>query len=298
MRTISPQEARVTQPHTTDNEQQIQTGQPTRSWLKRALVSVVAVGGIAYVAAAGYMYLNQRSLLFKPSGVLPEPQAVGLADATVLKVPMSDGVELTTWSVPASAEGAPTVLFFHGQSGNLGDRVQRLEEIVDSGFGLLAPSYRGYPGSPGEPSEQALISDGVELFDLLETQGETIILHGQSLGTGVATAVAEQRPEAELLVLEAPFTATVDVAAERYPWLPVSALMKDHFATRDLIDDVEVPILIFHGSDDETVPAHHSKKLAELSGAKAQLFMIPGGTHNDLWSHGLWQEVRQNLPAN
>ncbi len=266
--------------------------------IRRALTGLVLAGAVLYIGVVSYMYLNQKSLLFKPEGELPEPAAIGLADVDVISLPMSDGTVLTAWSAPPAIDGAPTVLFFHGQSGNLGDRSERFREILNSGYGLLAPSYRGFPGSGGEPSEQALISDGVHLFDRLSSAGETVVLHGQSLGTGVAAAVAEQRPDARLLVLEAPFTATVDVAAERYPWLPVSTLMKDQFATRDIIDDVAVPTLIFHGTTDETIPLHHAEALAALAGDTAQLHVIPDGTHNDLWSRGLWDMVEQSLTKN
>jgi len=266
--------------------------------LKRALIVFAVAVGVLYAGIVGYMYANQQSLLYKPEGELPEPNSVGLADVDVISLPMADGAVLTAWSAPPAIEGAPTVLFFHGQSGNLGDRADRLREILNSGFGLLAPSYRGFPGSDGEPSELALISDGVQMFDQLDANGTDIVLYGQSLGTGVAAVVAEQRPNAQLLVLEAPFTATVDVAAERYPWLPVSALMRDQFATRDIIDRVSVPTLIFHGTDDETVPLHHGQALAAIAGDAAQLHVVSGGTHNDLWSYGLWDEVQKNLPQN
>ncbi|KIC41301.1 alpha/beta hydrolase [Ruegeria sp. ANG-R] len=258
------------------------------------LVGLLMVGAIIYAGIVGYMFLNQQSLLYKPEGELPDPASVGLADVDVLSLPMSDGTVLTAWAAPAATQDAPTVLFFHGQSGNLGDRADRLREILNSGYGLLAPSYRGFPGSEGEPSELALISDGIQLFDRLARDGDAVVLHGQSLGTGIAAAVAEQRPAAELLVLEAPFTATVDVAAERYPFLPVSALMKDQFATRDLIERITVPTLIFHGTEDETIPLHHGQNLAALSDT-AQLYVVPDGTHNDLWSHGLWDDVHQYL---
>ncbi len=262
--------------------------------LRKGAFVLIAVIAALYVLAVVYMYVNQRDLLFKPSGALPEPSSVGLADVEVLSLPMPDGTDLAVWSAPAVAAGAPTVLFFHGQSGNLGDRADRLREILNSGFGLLAPSYRGFPGSDGTPSEAAFVADGLALYDQLSAQGQPVVLHGQSLGTGVAAAVAAQRPDAELLVLEAPFTATVDVAAERYPWLPVSLLMQDKFATRDIIGQIEVPTLIFHGTEDIVVPPHHGTALAE--GSEAELFIIEGGTHNDLWSHGLWQTVQDNLP--
>ncbi|RLK11401.1 alpha/beta hydrolase [Ruegeria conchae] len=265
--------------------------------VKNILVGLLLTGAIIYAGIVGYMFLNQQSLLYKPDGELPDPSSVGLADVEMQSVPMTDGTVLTVWAAPAAVPDAPTVLFFHGQSGNLGDRADRLREILNSGYGLLAPSYRGFPGSEGEPSELALISDGVQLFDRLTGKGEAVVLHGQSLGTGIAAAVAAERPEAELLVLEAPFTATVDVAAERYPFLPVSVLMKDQFATRDLIEQIRVPTLIFHGTEDETIPLHHGQALAEMSDI-AQLYVIPDGSHNDLWSYGLWDEVQKNLSQN
>ncbi|WP_170561001.1 alpha/beta hydrolase [Ruegeria atlantica] len=266
--------------------------------VKGVLILLVPVLAVIYAGIVGYMYVNQQSLLFKPEGELPAPNSVGLADVDPVSLTMSDGVTLTAWSAPPATDGAPTVLFFHGQTGNLGDRADRMREILNSGFGLLAPSYRGYPGSEGEPSEMALISDGIQMYDQLDRQGTQVVLLGQSLGTGVAAAVAEQRPNAQLLVLEAPFTATVDVAAERYPLLPVHALMRDQFATRDLIENVTVPTLIFHGTDDETVPLHHAEALAVMAGDTAQIHVIEDGTHNDLWSHGLWDQVQQSLPAN
>ncbi len=262
--------------------------------LKRILVGLLLAGAILYAGVLGYMFFNQQSLLYKPEGTLPDPASVGLADVDALSLTMADGTALTVWAAPAAIPDAPTVLFFHGQSGNLGDRAERLREILNSGYGLLAPSYRGFPGSEGEPSELALISDGVQLYDRLAGQGKAVVLHGQSLGTGIAAAVAAERPDAELLVLEAPFTATVDVAAERYPFLPVSALMRDQFATRDLIEQISVPTLIFHGTEDETIPLHHGKALAEMSDT-AQIYVIPDGTHNDLWSRGLWDEVQKKL---
>ena len=88
--------------------------------------------------------------------------------------------------------------------------------FVDSGYGLYAPTYRGYAGAEGSPSEAALIADAVEHFDRARETGAPVILHGESLGTGVATAVAAQRPDASMLVLEAPYTALVDMAAARY----------------------------------------------------------------------------------
>ncbi len=281
-----------------DTQQMTQQSQASRRSLRVYVVTLLVAAGLLYVGAVAYMYVNQRDILFKPGDELADPNTIGLADVQARVVTMADGTEIMTWSAPPATAGAATVLFLHGQGGSLSDRAGRMREILNSGFGLLAPSYRGYPGSEGEASEDALISDAVALFDQLDADGTAVVLHGQSLGTGVAAAVAAQRPNAELLVLEAPFTATVDVAAERYPLLPVHWLMQDQFATRDIIQDIDVPTLIFHGTDDQTVPVQHGQSLHAMSPDNTQLFVVPGGGHNDLWDHGLWQDVQRVLTAN
>ncbi len=266
-----------------------------RRGLRSYLVALLVAVGVLYAAAVAYMYVNQREILFKPGDELADPKEIGLADVATQSVTMADGTQIMTWSAPPATPGAPTVLFLHGQGGSLSDRSDRMREILNSGYGLLAPSYRGYPGSDGSPTETALISDALALYDKLRADGSAVVLHGQSLGTGVASAVAAQRPDATLLVLEAPFTATVDVAAERYPWLPVHALMQDQFAIRDIISGIDVPMMIFHGTDDQTVPVAHSHALNALAPANADLIVVPGAGHNDLWAHGLWQDVQRRL---
>ncbi|WP_428687582.1 alpha/beta fold hydrolase, partial [Roseibium sp.] len=153
----------------------------------RNLFIVIAV---AYAMAAGYMYLNQRSFVFLPTGDLSLPAEKGLDGVSVETVAMADGTEVTVWKAAPSLEGAPTVLYLHGNSRNVSARWKRFKQILDSGFGLYAPSYRGYAGSGGSPSEAALISDALEHYDRAARDGAPIILHGESLGTGVATAVA------------------------------------------------------------------------------------------------------------
>lgn len=256
--------------------------------LFRNLVIVVAV---AYAVAAGYMYLNQRSFLFLPTGALASPEEKGLSGVAVETVDMADGTTVTVWRAPPSLPGAPTVLYLHGNSSNVSARYKRFEQILASGFGLYAPSYRGYAGSAGSPSERALISDALEHFDRASAAGAPVLLHGESLGTGVATAVAAERPDAALLVLEAPYTALVDMASERYPWLPVSLLMKDPMPTRERIETVEMPVLILHGTADRIIPVAHGKRLYEFAPEPKELVVLEGVDHGDLWKNGLWQKV-------
>jgi pimeloyl-ACP methyl ester carboxylesterase len=259
--------------------------------LRKTVSSLAIVIAVAYVMAAGYMYLNQRGFVFVPTGELATPAEKGLACVEVETVPMADGTRVTVWRAGPTQEDAPTVLYLHGNSSNVSARWKRFRQILDSGFGLYAPSYRGYPGSGGKPSEDALIADAREHFDRVAGTGAPIILHGESLGTGIATAVAAERPEVALLVLEAPYTALVDMASAQYPWLPVGLLMKDPMPTRERIGEVSSPVMIVHGTEDRIIPVEHGRRLFELAADPKQLLIVDGADHGDLWNNGLWQNV-------
>lgn len=264
------------------------------SWRKagRVLRKTLVAAAIAYGIAAGYMYLNQRNFIFVPAGELETPEAKGLKNVSVDRIAMADGTKVTVWSAEGKS-GAPAVLYFHGNSRTLSARHKRFKYVLDSGYGLYAPTYRGYPGSDGSPSEAAIVSDALEHYDRLAATGVPVILHGESLGTGVAAAVAEQRPDAALLVLEAPYTVLVDIASQQYPWLPVKMLMKDPMLTRERIKNVESPVLILHGTDDRIIPVGHGKRVFDLAPEPKELKIVDGVSHSDLWKNGLWDAVQR-----
>jgi fermentation-respiration switch protein FrsA (DUF1100 family) len=246
----------------------------------------------AYVAAAGYLYLFQRDYVFKPGGTLAAP----VEPIEIVTIRSADDTHLTGWYAEPRP-GMPTVLYFHGNAGNVSDRADRFEQVVGSGFGLLAASYRGYPGSGGSPSEAALFADGLKVFDWLAERTSDIVIHGESLGTGVAIYVAAER-QARALVLEAPYTAALDVASATYPWIPVSLLMRDPFLSREHITQVDEPVLILHGTADRVIPVEHGRKLFEATGEPKELVIVEGAGHGDLWKRGLWPVVLQFLKKN
>ena len=147
----------------------------------------------------------------------------------------------------------PTILYFHGNAGEIGDRPLRFNYYHSRGFGVAYLSYRGYGGSSGSPSEAGLITDATAAYDWLIAKGvepSRIAVLGESLGSGVAVQLAAKR-EVGAVALEAPYTSTVDVAANIYWWLPVHALMKDQFKSMDFISAVVAPLLIIHGDQDD-----------------------------------------------
>lgn len=255
----------------------------------RLVAAVVAIAAVLYLAAAGYLYVFQRDYVFKPGGTLASPAEKGLPDMQVVTIEARDRVALTGWYQPAK-DGLPTVLYFHGNAGNISGRANRFAQIVASGYGVLAVSYRGYPGSGGRPSEKRLARDGRTIFDWLSQRAPVIVIHGESLGTGVAVQVAATR-EARALVLEAPYTAALDMARAAYPWIPTRFLMRDPFLSREYIKDVEEPVLIVHGTEDRVVPFAQGEELFKLAHEPKAMDVKTGAGHSDLWDYGLWADV-------
>jgi fermentation-respiration switch protein FrsA (DUF1100 family) len=267
-----------------------------RTRLARVAGLLVAIAAAIYFGAVAYLFAFQRDHVFEPSGALIAPAEEGLEKVEVVELEASDGTNLTGW-YGAGTPGLPTVLYFHGNSGNVSGRADRFRQILDSGFGVLAFSYRGYAGSGGSPSESALLSDALEIFDWLAGRTDNIVIYGESLGTAVATYVAAERP-VRALVLEAPFTAALDIAADVYPWVPVGLLMRDPFLTRETIVRVEEPVLIVHGTEDTVVPVAHGRRLFEFAHEPKTLSIIEGAGHSNLWRRGLWPTVLEFLAQN
>lgn len=264
-----------------------------------ALRAVLALAVAGYVAAAAYMYLQQRSFQYHPAHKGTPPQALGLSGVTEERVKTPDGATIVLWYAPA-LPGKPTVLFFHGNAGEISDRSERFGFLQAQGFGVLFVSYRGYGASTGEITEQGIVTDALTAYDFLIARGVSprqIVLLGESLGTGVAVQVAAQKPVAAV-ALEAPYTATVDIASEIYWWLPVRFLMKDQFRSRDYIAQVKVPLLIQHGDADTIVPYAQGRALFAMANEPKQMVTIPGGTHDIIGETQVWAREADFFRAN
>ena len=162
-----------------------------------------------------------------------------------------------------------------------------------AGLGCLLLDYRGFGGNPGSPTEEGLYVDGRAGYDWLVSAGhapERIVLYGESMGSGVATKLASEKAAAAI-VLDAPFTSIVDVAAGRYPWLPVSLLVVDRFDSLSRIGDVRIPLLVLHGTDDRVVPFPLGRRLFEAANEPKRFVRFDGGSHMDLYEHGAASEV-------
>ncbi len=266
-----------------------------RPFIVREVVAIIlGVVAVGYLGAATYMYAFQSSFLYKLEGTLESPEEKGLKGVEVEMVTMRDGEPTTVWKKTATKKSLPTILYFHGNSGTIGRRADRFEQILASGYGMYVPVIRGFPGSEGEPSEELIIADALEHFDRINVDDSKIVVYGESLGTGIATAVAVSR-DARALILEAPYTSTADRAQELYPWLPVKLLMKDKYLTKERIREVDEPVLVIHGTKDNVMPVQHGKKVFKLANDPKELSIVEGANHGNLWDNGLWDTVKEFL---
>jgi len=252
-----------------------------------------AVTGVAVTAAAGWallvlaLYVLQRSILFQPDVTRPDPAQGRAAEMAWVTASTADGLELHGWWKPA-ADGRATILYFHGNGGNIGDRDGKARRLIDRGYGLLMAGYRGYGGNPGHPSEAGLFADGRAWLAALERLGvpaQQAILYGESLGSGVVAALATETAVGAV-VLEAPYTSIVEIAAARYWFVPVRRLVLDRFDTESRLPQVKAPLLIIHGSEDRVVPVVHGERLHAVATGRKRLARLEGGGHNDLFDHG------------
>jgi uncharacterized protein len=247
--------------------------------------------GLLYAVAVSGMYVFQRDLQYFPTRRDPSPQAVGLTGVTPVTLATPDGETLVLWLSPAS-DDRPTILFLHGNAGEIADRADRFAFYQAQGYGVAFLSWRGYGGSTGTPSETGLLTDAKTAYDHLRGQGippSRIVLVGESLGTGPAVITAAANPVAAVL-LEAPYSAAVDIARQAYPWLPVGLLMKDQYRSRDHIDRINAPLLILHGENDRVIPQGFGKRLFDAArDPKTFLSLGPVG-HDALFSPATWAQ--------
>jgi fermentation-respiration switch protein FrsA (DUF1100 family) len=246
------------------------------------LRSILLVGLACYLGIVALMYFAQRKLMYFPYSSRMAPDEADFPQAGELELKTADGLRIVAWTVPPKP-GKPVVLYFHGNGGSLAHRVHRFRRLVEDGTGLVALSYRGYGGSEGSPSEEGLIADGRAAYDFARDRYPEagIVLWGESLGSGVAVAIAAERDVAAV-ILEAPFTSAADVAFSAYPFLPVSLLMKDQFRSNERIGKVKAPLLIMHGARDRVVPFRLGERLYGLANEPKQFVRFSDGGHEDL----------------
>lgn len=223
----------------------------------------------------------QTKLIYYPKrGYHATPADLGL-DYENLRLTTSDGVSITAWYIP-HPQAVGTVLFFHGNAGNIAGRLGDVERLHPMGVNVLLIDYRGFGESDGKPSEEGTYLDAeagwVYLTETLGQWPEQIVILGRSLGGAVAIDLAEKHTPAGLVV-ESTFTNLIDVGKRLYPWLPVHWILTYHYDSLSKVSRVHCPKLFFHGIGDELITLENGRRLFDKA-VEPKEFVETAGNHS------------------
>ena len=211
-------------------------------------------------------YFFQRNLLYHPgeNNYFGNPLLVSIEK---VKIKTQDNIELVSWYHSKNINNYKTILFLHGNAGSLENRIHKINHFKDININFLLLAWRGFSGNKGKPTEQGLYEDARSAIRWLKSKGvpeKNIIIYGESLGTGIATEIAQNKNFAGI-ILESPFTSMIDAGKNKYPYLPVRLLLKDKYESDKKVKNIKSPILVMHGKVDNIVPFYMGKKIYELA---------------------------------
>ena len=219
---------------------------------------------LAYFIIILFVYFYQRNLLYHPSenNYLNDKITFNYEE---IFIETDKKIKLKSWFIKKDLDKFKTILIFHGNAGNLFNRVYKLNELNKLDVNILLISWRGFSGNKGKPTEKNLYRDADESVKWLNNQGvinKNIILYGESLGTGVATELGTSNAFGGI-ILESPFTSIANAAKIYYPYLPVNIILKDRYDSIGKIKNINTPIFIMHGKMDNIVPQQMGLELFE-----------------------------------
>ncbi|HUP40756.1 MAG TPA: alpha/beta hydrolase [Vicinamibacterales bacterium] len=244
---------------------------------------VVLIIAMLLTSLVGFVWTQQRRLIYFPFGAVPDPAAIGLERATPVSFPTADGLTLSGWFLTPVATPDFTVLVFNGNAGNRAFRAPLADALVRANLAVLLFDYRGFGGNPGAPTEEGLRHDARAARDYVIGRAgvhrDRLVYFGESLGTAVVVELAAAHPPAAM-VLRSPFTSMTDVGRHHYPSLP-GWLLRDRFDTINRIARVRAPVMVIGGDADSIVPIAQTLRVFEAAGDPKRLLVIEGADHND-----------------
>ncbi|MET0067721.1 MAG: alpha/beta hydrolase [Candidatus Thiodiazotropha sp.] len=253
-----------------------------RKTIRNILTLALLAGLLVYAALLASLYWNQANLVYLPSrSIAATPALIGL-DFEDVELRSADGVRLHGWYLGHQNPRA-TLLFMHGNAGNVGHRLSTLELFHQLGLAVLIIDYRGYGESEGSPYEAGIYRDAEAAWEyLIRDRGvdpSRLILFGRSFGGAIAAYLASRQPHGAL-VLESTFTSLPEVAGDHFPWVPVSWLTRERYDTRTRLSEIPGPVMIVHSREDEVVPYRHGEALYSLVRGDKRLVTLSGDHSN------------------
>lgn len=241
---------------------------------------LIVLGAVLLIFLWG-RWFEWSSIYFPDRIVQGTPRLVGLEYENVY-FQTSDKVKINAWFIPAK-EARGTLLYCHGNAGNIGDRLDIIKMFNSIGLNVLIFDYRGYGKSSGVASERGTYLDADAAYEYLlsrdDIDKDKIIVYGKSLGGAVAVDLALKK-DPSILISDSAFTSTTDMARMMYPFLPIERILTIRYDTLSKIDDVKSNKLIIHSREDEIVPFRHGQAIYENARQPKEFFKMRGG-HNE-----------------
>ena len=231
----------------------------------------------------------ENRLIFHPTTEIARtPRDVGL-EYQDLYFTTADNVRLNGWFIP-HPQASTTMIWFHGNAGNIGDRVDNIKLLHDRiHISIFIFDYRGYGRSPGSSSETTTYLDGEAAMNFVRTQlqveSKNLLIFGRSLGAAVAAEMAS-RHDSRAVILESPFMSIREMARVMLPALPIGPLLSAKFAVIDKVGKITAPLLVLHGDQDEIIPFEQGQRVFAAARQPKQFYPIKGAGHNDTFIVG------------
>mgnify|MGYP001818758159 CR=1 FL=1 len=263
------------------------------------ILKLLIIGLGVYAALSIYVYYIQSSLIYYPNmpgrSLAATPEAIGLSYQDIEFV-TEDDVKLHGWFIPNdNAEG--TVLFFHGNAGNISHRLQSIDIFNRMNLNVFILDYRGYGQSEGKTTEKGTYLDAQAAWDhLVNTQGirqQEIIIFGRSLGGAVGAWLASQpdvRPAG--VIIESCFSSGKDMGKRLYPVLPVRLITRIRYPVKEYVTRIQAPVLVAHSRHDEIIPFDMGQMIFDQA-QEPKSFLEMQGDHNA----GFWLSRETYVPA-
>ena len=233
-----------------------------RNFVLELFIGIVAI----YLIILIFLFFFQRNLMYHPD---ENNYSGDNLEVNIEKVNIktTDNINLLGWFHNKNLNSYKTIVYFHGNAGTLENRIHKLNHFKDMDVNFLIIAWRGFSGNKGKPSEEGLYTDGASAINWLKEKGlkeEDIIIYGESLGTGIATEITQNKNFAGL-ILETPFTSMIEAAKNFYPYIPVGLILKDKYENNEKIKNINIPVLVMHGEADQIVPFWMGKKIFNLA---------------------------------
>ena len=258
---------------------------PDAARVRRRLVPDWRALIVALLLLTGALVMLSNKLLYYPETA---PLAALLADARHHRLtpwPNADQDYRGLLREPAGSARA-TLVLFHGNAGHAGQRDDYADQLSGLGLRVILAEYPGYGARPGSLGEASLVSDAAATLALARHAfSEPLIVAGESLGAGVAAAVAKSA-DASAVLLITPWDRLASIARHHYPWLPTGWLLRDRYDSVANLAGYGGRVAVVIAGRDRIVPPEYGRRLFASLGPNKRLWTIPGSGHND-WTAGV-----------